>query len=169
MKNFSRDEILDGDERRTCDHCEETTVTHKTVYIWEPPEILFIHLKRFGVKKVYNIHMKQYVYTGYKISTPITFPLQGLTLNDNYSPIKQSDNIYDLIGVVQHSGAYDAGHYISCVKHPINGEWYRFNDLNRYIRHISQEKLKDNIITPDAYLLIYVRKKIDKDKLICAL
>lgn len=35
---------------------------------------------------------------------------------------------YELIGMVNHSGGIDFGHYTADCRNPINGKWYHFND-----------------------------------------
>lgn len=36
--------------------------------------------------------------------------------------------VYNLVGVVNHSGDIDFGHYTAECRNPINGKWYDFND-----------------------------------------
>ena len=151
FKRFSNTETLTGDEQSHCECCKKKTDTHKTIYVWEPPEVLFIHLKRFGVKKQHG----QYV--GHKVYTSVNFPIKGLTLNDNYPDIRQLDYSYDLVGAVNHTGGLEGGHYTSCARNPISNDWYKFDDL-RGRAIISDTQLKDKL-QDDAYLLIYKRNK----------
>ena len=38
------------------------------------------------------------------------------------------DSIYDLFGVIYHSGSINGGHYTAACKSPVNDNWYHFDD-----------------------------------------
>jgi ubiquitin carboxyl-terminal hydrolase 8 len=48
LKEFSKSEVLDGDNKYNCLNCKEYTIAHKKMYLWELPESLIIQFKRFS-------------------------------------------------------------------------------------------------------------------------
>ena len=40
--------------------------------------------------------------------------------------------LYDLVGIVNHSGDIDYGHYTAECRNPANKKWYTFNDSSVY-------------------------------------
>ena len=82
------------------------------------------------------------------------FPIEGLdmrpyakTLNDAPEPV-----LYDLIGVSNHFGSLNGGHYTASCKNPLSGKWHYFNDSSVSATNKSQ------IVSPAAYLLWYRRR-----------
>jgi len=130
----------------TCSKCanEVNKGTNKAIKkqsIFLLPNKLCIQLKRF--KKIEmrgGIHIQ-------KISNQINFPLKDLKLEQFYN---SESFLYDLYGIVNHSGNSNGGHYISYTKNLITGDFYEFNDSN-----VRQIKNIESIINPGAYLLFY--------------
>lgn len=65
---FVRDEMLDGEERPTCEKCKERRKCQKWYSVERWPEILVIHLKRFAPMGSYRA----------KISDVVQVPLKRL-------------------------------------------------------------------------------------------
>ena len=66
---------------------------------------------------------------------------------------------YDLTGFIDHYGTLTFGHYVSTVKNPFDGKWYRYDDQNRV--GFSENRLfKEN-----AYILFYQRKDVKNKSL----
>ena len=65
---------------------------------------------------------------------------------------------YELIGVVNHSGTADFGHYFAYCKDGYNGgdNWFEYNDSS-----VSAVKM-ENVITKNAYVLMYRRSDLGK-------
>jgi ubiquitin C-terminal hydrolase len=151
LSAFSEEEELTGINKYLCSVCNKKQNATKQMYIWEPPEYLIIHFKRFR---------KEYVNGGVsvsKINTLIEFPINGLTLDKCYSEIHfRSDYVYDLYAISEHSGGCNGGHYIAHCKNSINHKWYEFNDSS--VRHVPDDKIEQNIITANAYILFYCRR-----------
>ncbi len=65
---------------------------------------------------------------------------------------------YELIGVINHSGTADFGHYFSYCKDGFNGgdNWFEYNDAS-----VSAVK-EESVITKNAYVLMYRRKDLGK-------
>jgi ubiquitin carboxyl-terminal hydrolase 20/33 len=67
------------------------------------------------------------------------------------------ENIYDLYGIIYHSGTLNSGHYVSFCKNLINNEWYLFDDNN--VLHIPEDQIESRINDSGAYVLFYKNKK----------
>lgn len=146
--SFFSSEKLSGDNKYSCESCSKLTEATKTLYMWEPPEVLILHLKRF---KFDGCSFK-------KIGTKITFPIDNLNLDSVYPSIhNRSGTTYNLQSVINHLGSYDFGHYVSSCKNGINGMWYEFNDED--IVHIPINNLNNEIVTKDAYILFYMKNR----------
>jgi len=64
---------------------------------------------------------------------------------------------YDLVAVSEHHGGLGGGHYTAVGRSTVDGKWYSFDDS-----HVSET---NNIVTPSAYVLFYVRKDLLEDYL----
>ena len=60
--------------------------------------------------------------------------------------------IYDLYGIVNHSGSVGFGHYHAYAQNPRSKKWYEFNDSS--VHEISA----DELVTSQAYVLFYKRR-----------
>jgi len=148
LKKFSEEELLTGKNKYNCKICGKVNA-HKKMFIWEPPEILIIALKRFqnNGRFVRKTHAK------------VVFPIEGLELKDNYSDIRPIKNcVYDLRSIVKHIGSCHNGHYVSYCLNPINNLWYHFDDLKDGFWHIPKNEVEKEIITENAYILFYVKQ-----------
>lgn len=153
LKNFTSSEIVEY----KCVKCNKVFENTKiTEYIWESPETLVIHLKRFKTQYITDNYSRTE-----KINTNVKFPLENLNLKDNMIDLSIKDNIsYNLCSVIFHSGVYQSGHYYSYCKNPINNEWYHFNDT--FVDNIPKDDVNNQIDTRDAYVLIYQKnRKVD--------
>jgi len=146
LKHFSQTERLDSANKWKCDLCKKKVNAWKTIYIWKPPPILIIQLKRFR-----NSFMIE------KDSTLVKFPLENLTLEHNYYPDHYLDSSYDLYSTSNHNGGYGGGHYISYCQNSINNKWYEFNDASVY--YIPDSEVLNTVVTQNAYTLFYVNRK----------
>jgi ubiquitin C-terminal hydrolase len=156
LKKFSETEVLDGDEAYHCEECNDKVKATKSIEVWEPPEVLIIHLKRFenyvtpqgrvGLKKKHGL---------------IDFPLEGLELTECLSDVYPRKKMtYNLYATCEHSGGYSGGHYISRCRNALNNLWYEFNDTT--VRHIPDKDIKEKLVTQNAYLLFYIKNLPEK-------
>ena len=115
--------------------------------MYKTPPVLIITLKRF----------KGFV-TNQKQTTPVHYPIEGLNMKDFM--IAQSDPndnyIYDLFGVVNHTGTLNGGHYTAICRN--KDSWYEFND-SQVIKIEPHEIHK--VISNHAYILFYQKRGID--------
>ncbi|XP_053126083.1 ubiquitin carboxyl-terminal hydrolase 2 isoform X2 [Hemicordylus capensis] len=138
MRLFTKEDILDGDEKPICSRCKARTKCTKKFSIQRFPKILVLHLKRFSEARMRSS----------KLTTFVNFPLKDLDLREIAS---QSCNhaIYNLYAVSNHSGTTMGGHYTAYCKNPVSGEWHAFNDSR--VTPLSSSHVRSS----DAYLLFY--------------
>jgi ubiquitin carboxyl-terminal hydrolase 8 len=146
--NFNIAEKLTEDNMYNCDKCYEKCVATKKTTIWHSPAKLIISLKRF-------INNSSKIYKNNNI---IDFPLENLDLSDIISSYADTSNIYDLYGVINHSGSLRGGHYVAYTQNLINNEWYLFDD--QHVLHIPYDKVVSTLVTSNAYVLFYKKRGI---------
>lgn len=129
------------------------------------PQILCIHLKRFRHEVMYS----------FKISSHVSFPLEGLDLRPFLAKECTSQiTTYDLLSVICHHGtagsecahrsgpspgpqgvcnspasSVTGGHYIAYCQNVINGQWYEFDD--QYVTEVHETVVQ----SAEAYVLFY--------------
>ncbi len=152
LSDFTQEETLTGDNKFYCTKCAKNVDAHKKMYIWEPPKVLIIQFKRF--KNTQNITVN---FTN-KIMTEIDFPLENLDITPQLSELhKVAKTKYDLCATSSHSSkTCNMGHYTAYCKNSLNKLWYEYDDDDVYC--IAPDKVKDKIVTSDAYILFYVRQ-----------
>ena len=142
LNNFNQIEKLSKNNEWYCPKCKIHQLANKKMEIYSISDIVIIHLKRFRNNR--------------KIETLINFPIEGLNLTEFLPNKKNEKYIYDLFAVANHVGGLHGGHYFAYCKNYKNGEWYEFNDSN-------VDKIdKNKIVTENAYVLFYNRKRENK-------
>jgi ubiquitin C-terminal hydrolase len=131
-------EILDGDNMYFYEKHDTKIKAKKNVLFWSLPKILLIDLKRFNNNVT-------------KLQQLLNFPL-NLDLSKYVIGYNPEQYVYDLIGILNHSGGVSGGHYTSFVKD--NNQWYLCNDTK--IIKINDES---QLITPKAYCLFYRKRE----------
>ena len=91
-----------------------------------------------------------------KVETRVVFPLKDLDVSEFvHEDAKNGEQFrYDLVAVCNHFGTADYGHYAAFCKDNNDGEdkWYRYDD--ELVTRMSE----DEVVTADAYMLIYQRQ-----------
>ncbi|NXN84224.1 UBP2 hydrolase, partial [Bombycilla garrulus] len=138
LRLFTKEDVLDGDEKPTCCRCKARTRCTKKFSIQKFPKILVLHLKRFSEARIRSS----------KLTTFVNFPLKDLDLREFAS---QSCNhaVYNLYAVSNHSGTTMGGHYTAYCKSPVSSEWHSFNDSR--VTPMSSSHVRSS----EAYLLFY--------------
>jgi ubiquitin C-terminal hydrolase len=116
MKRYFCDENLNTKEynKWTCDKCNESSKSLKTILVWRNPDILMLSIKRF------TDDMK-------KNNKSLVVPLE---LNISKYTLDKSNSIYKLCSVGNHIGSFMGGHYYSyCLDNNTNS-WYIIDDLD---------------------------------------
>ncbi|XP_060901977.1 ubiquitin carboxyl-terminal hydrolase 2a isoform X1 [Labrus mixtus] len=137
MRLFTKEDILDGDEKPMCSRCEVRRVCAKKFTIQKFPKILVLHLKRFSEGQR----------TG-KLSTFVNFPVTDLDLRE-FASQSSTNAVYNLYAVSNHSGTTTGGHYTAYCRNPTSGEWYTFNDSR--VTPMSSS----HVCSSDGYVLFY--------------
>ena len=107
-------EVTDIDAYK-CDSCNGRHPAKKYSHIWKMPKHLFILINRFQNNNMKNMTTCNLVDT--------------LSFKQFYAEEVQTDNIYELCGIVDHHGQHiHSGHYTAQYKHPISKEWWLFDD-----------------------------------------
>lgn len=130
---FTQGEILQGDNQWKYDKDNQYYDVEKTLKVWNFPDILIIHIKRF------DNHNK-------KINKLVNFPLK-LNLEKYCIGYNKNKSKFNLFGVCNQVGSINFGHYFAYCKDGNN--WFKYDDEN--ITFIDS----DNIVTKNAYILFY--------------
>ncbi|TNN47358.1 Ubiquitin carboxyl-terminal hydrolase 2 [Liparis tanakae] len=139
LRLFTKEDVLDGEERPTCNRCKTRRKCTKRFSIQKFPQILVLHLKRFSDS---NIRTS-------KLSTYVNFPLKDLELREFASECSERA-VYNLYAVSNHSGNALGGHYTAYCKNPALGEWYSYNDCR--VSPVSSSQVRSS---SNAYVLFY--------------
>ncbi|KAI7800825.1 ubiquitin carboxyl-terminal hydrolase 2a isoform X1 [Triplophysa rosa] len=140
MRLFTKEDVLDGDEKPTCYRCKARRRCTKKFTLQKFPKILVLHLKRFSEARVRTS----------KLSTFVNFPLKDLDLRE-FASDRSSGAVYNLYAVSNHSGTTMGGHYTAYCCNPENGEWYTYNDSR--VTPMSTSQVRSS----DGYVLFYER------------
>ncbi|KAJ5083903.1 hypothetical protein NUU61_008482 [Penicillium alfredii] len=164
LTEFSKEEILSETDAWYCPRCKEHRQARKKFDLWKTPDILVVHLKRFGA---------QTRFSRLKLDTKVNFPIEGLDLSGRVQgPHDDKGFVYDLIGVDCHVGSMSGGHYTAYAKNFRTGKWCSYNGM--YLRCSSEIELNITnsrpdsraaelnnpavVVSPTAYLLFYRRR-----------
>ncbi|TNN88524.1 Ubiquitin carboxyl-terminal hydrolase 33 [Liparis tanakae] len=136
------------DNMYSCEKCKKLRNGVKFCKMQSLPEILCVHLKRFRHELMFST----------KISTHVSFPLEGLDLQPFLAKdsAAQTTN-YDLLSVICHHGTASSGHYIAYCRNDVNNLWYEFDDQS--VTEVSESCVQN----AEAYVLFY--KKSNEDAL----
>lgn len=140
LKLFSKKEVLSMDDSWYCPTCKDHRQATKQIQLWNTPDILLIHLKRFESQRSFSDKIDDVVY----------FPIEGLDMDDYVVESGPDGSMYDLIAVDNHYGGIGGGHYTAYVKH--DDKWFYFDDSR------VTETDPQRSVAGSAYLLFYIRR-----------
>jgi ubiquitin C-terminal hydrolase len=138
---FCKKHELVGDNQWKNDKDTKYYDATQHIEIWDFPNILIIHLKRFT-----NFGQKKYNH--------IDFPINNLNLKKYCCGYNKDESVFDLFAISNHIGICNMGHYYSYCKNFYDNKWYEFDDST--VCEIDENKL----VTDNAYCLFYRKKKI---------
>ena len=160
-------EKLSEDNAWYCNRCKELRQATKTLEIWTCPDIVVVHLKRFGGTRSFRD----------KIDVKVDYPVEGLDLTEKIGQKEDGKNyLYDLFAVDNHFGGLGGGHYTASAKNFFDGQWYDYNGKSLANTPPNLDHVADTPLPPDssvsklgdhprnsaaAYLLFY-RRRSDK-------
>ncbi|XP_071757559.1 uncharacterized protein LOC139913444 [Centroberyx gerrardi] len=146
---FFQQSILTGGEQMLCSACGVRRDTTVLTSLDEPPEILMLHLKRFGCKGMNKV----------KLRTNVLFSMENLDLNPFLSSPSAQHTSYCLYAVVNHTGHLDMGHYTALCHNALTHSWHCFDDS------VVKEVQDGSVQSPNAYMLLYSRKPFHQPKI----
>lgn len=115
---------------------------NKKLDLWNLPEVLVVHLKRFSYSRTSRD----------KLDTAVSFPFKDLDLGPYLLQRPELAPLYDLYAVSNHYGGLGGGHYTAYCKMPGTGAWYVYDDSS--VREVPESQ----VLSPAAYVLFYRRK-----------
>ena len=134
FRHFYKADVLSGDNKYLCDGCKRRVVAKKFSRLCTAPRVLTIHLKRFSFSAFGPTKYQKFV----EFKPRFSLEINGL----NY--------VYDLYGVLVHTGVASMGHYFSFMKSP-GGKWYLFDDEDVKSVNLS------TVLKQNAYILFYAQ------------
>lgn len=154
LEEFFAPAELAGSDAYHCPKCKKPTRAKRVGHIFQAPEVLVIHLKRFRHSR----------FLATKINDLVRFPVEDdLNIASFMHPHVRSEQSggtnYQLQGVVHHMGSVHSGHYIAhCRCYPKQGgpsRWFEFNDST--VTQVSSSNVESALVLPSAYILIFER------------
>ena len=150
-------QVLDGDNMYQTDEYGKQEAVMGQEFT-DFPSVLHVHLRRFDRDLERN--------TCVKINDRYEFPAE-IDLKKFLAPdaCNTKSQVYDLYGVLVHSGGSMCGHYYAFLRISQDPQWYRFDDQNvtkvtpeEAIQNNYGGKEGDHDKTYSGYMLIYVRR-----------
>eukprot|EP00795_Rhopilema_esculentum_P016175 gene16175-7538_t len=151
LEQYVKGDLLEGANAYHCERCDKKVDTVKRMCIKKLPKVLAIHLKRFDYDWERDCAIKFNDYFEFPRQFDMEpFTVEGLAkiegeiVEDDRCEEKDKDDVeketievpgstvYNLVGVVVHSGQASGGHYYSYIipRPSVDGEsrWYKFDD-----------------------------------------
>lgn len=136
-------EILEGENAWLNEKTGVKENIIKQTKFWNFPPILVITLNRFTIDG------------SRKINSYIDIPIDNFDLSSYVNGYDETDYKYELVGIGNHMGGVNGGHYNAFIKNADN-EWLLYDDSN-----ISRVNKIETIISPSAYCLFYkIKNKV---------
>lgn len=130
LQAYVAGEVLQGDNKYSCTSCGKHVDAVKRSCLKHVPDNLIFNLKRFDFDLVTFMRAK----LNDQFEFPDTLdmaPYQLENLNGNNE--SQTPDIFELTGIIVHSGTAETGHYYSFIRqrpsaNDAKGSWVQFND-----------------------------------------
>jgi len=135
FQNTFRKISLDKANEWFCPKCKKLVPTTLTYRLERRPEILVLHLNRF--KNSGNNYIKN--------NSTIRFQKEFQLDNS----ICSEPGRYKLVGLIEHAGNINSGHYFSYAFHQASNKWYLFNDTE------FDEVEQETVLKSNPYMLFY--------------
>lgn len=178
FKDYVQVEKMDGENQYFAGDEYKLQDANKGVIFQSFPEVLHLQLKRFE----YDIERDAMMKVNDRYEFPETFDASPYLSED---ADKSEPYIYNLHGVLVHSGDLNAGHYYAFIKPTKDGWFYKYDD-DRVTRATKREVLEENfggevqyppgvkgpyaqppgIRQNSAYMLVYIRQS-RLDQVLC--
>ncbi|KAF4967814.1 hypothetical protein FSARC_4706 [Fusarium sarcochroum] len=122
-------EIMEGDNKYKCSTCDRHVDAVKRACLKDIPNNVIFHLKRFD----FNLRTLQRSKINDYFSFPSRIDMRPYTIEHLSNPENDTgEDIFELVGVLVHSGTAESGHYYSYIRErPSSADrptWVEFND-----------------------------------------
>ena len=145
LKHYTADEDLDGENQYRCEPCGTLTDARKRLRVHAPPQVLVLHLKRFGFDASTVRSTKLEAHVAFEERLELAPYCTEAYLDSGGA----SD--YELYAAIVHKGTtVRGGHYYNFVK-STGGHWHKCNDAE-----ITGVDVRE-VLRANAYLLFYKR------------
>lgn len=129
LQAYVEGEIMEGDNKYKCSTCDKHVDAVKRTCLKTAPDNLIFHLKRFD----FSLRTLQRSKINDWFSFPTTIDMRPYTMAYLSNPDRdQEEDLFELVGVLIHSGTAESGHYYSFVRErPSSNDgqtWVEFND-----------------------------------------
>ncbi|KAK6056022.1 ubiquitinyl hydrolase 1 [Cooperia oncophora] len=152
---FSETERLKPEESWYCNKCRDHVEATKKLELFRLPPILIVQLKRFVYTATYQaMHRRS------KDERRVIYPVASLDMSPFLAETAPSEQntMYDLTGVVCHSGSSYFGHYVSIGRLPGFDSTETIVDWRLFDDSIVTKQSINNVQSDDAYLLFYKQR-----------
>ncbi|OAA44825.1 Peptidase C19, ubiquitin carboxyl-terminal hydrolase 2 [Metarhizium rileyi] len=121
-------EVMEGENKYKCSTCDRHVDAVKRACLKDVPDHLIFHLKRFD----FNLRTLQRRKINDYFTFPHTLDLAPYTVEYlNAEEGAARKDIFELVGILVHSGTAESGHYYSYIRERVSGarpSWVEFND-----------------------------------------
>mmetsp|Transcript_2827 Transcript_2827/g.3753 ORF Transcript_2827/g.3753 Transcript_2827/m.3753 type:complete len:1339 (-) Transcript_2827:16-4032(-) len=134
LDEFTEIEVMKDDNAYYCEGCQSKQTAHRSIRFKYLPPILNIQLKRFEYDWEKDIRVK----LNDEIKFPNWLEMKNYMIGDDVAKQLQSTKdmdqieapqiVYELYGILVHSGSAGFGHYYAYIKNFTDAKWYKFND-----------------------------------------
>lgn len=132
LNAYVKGEFMKGDNKYSCTSCGSYVDAVKRACLKDTPDNLIFHLKRFDYDLMTGMRSKindRFEFPGEIDMAPYNIDALG----DSGAP--SSPDIFELVGILVHSGTAESGHYYSYIRErPSNASgpstWVEFNDTD---------------------------------------
>ncbi|KAI9036388.1 putative ubiquitin C-terminal hydrolase [Aspergillus affinis] len=130
LQAYVEGEIMQGDNKYSCTSCGRHVDAVKRACLKEVPDNLIFHLKRFDFDMVSMLRSK--INDEFHFPERVDMsPFKVEYLSEQDPEVKE--DIFELVGVLVHSGTAESGHYYSYIRERpaaagTGGSWVEFND-----------------------------------------
>ncbi|OHT14307.1 hypothetical protein TRFO_15331 [Tritrichomonas foetus] len=121
FKQYTSPEYLNGDNKYQTEEYGKQDAIMGVEFLEFPP-VLFLHLSRF----TFDYATERMIKVNDRFEFPPEIDLTPYMAED--APGKSKSNLYDLYGVLVHSGGVFGGHYYAFLRTSTSTQWFKFND-----------------------------------------
>ena len=172
LRAYVEGEVLQGDNKYSCTSCNKHVDAVKRSCFKQIPDNLIFNLKRFD----YDILTGMRAKLNDRFEFPNSIDMAPYTLENIMSgKTEHTSDIFELTGIIVHTGTAETGHYYSFVRErpspaPTTESWVQFNDCE--VTRFDPSSIPDNCFGGtdsssylhmakfyNAYMLFYQRRQ----------